>query len=64
MVWQDGLETNLSQLSAHPENSERVSMISVIIFEVKIVAEHANATITNMTCALLRSSKQFCNSWT
>jgi len=39
MICQDRLETNLLQLSAHPDTSEWFSMISVIIFEINIVAE-------------------------
>jgi len=39
IVYQDRLETNLLQLSRHPENSEWFSIISVIIFEVNIVDE-------------------------
>jgi len=39
MVYQDRIETNISQLFAYPENSEWFSIISVIIFEVNIVAE-------------------------
>jgi len=39
MVYQDRIETNLLQLFAKQENSEWFSIISVIIFEVNIVAE-------------------------
>jgi len=40
MFYQDRLvETNLLQLFAHPENSERFSIISVIMFEVHIIDE-------------------------
>jgi len=39
MVWQDRIETNLLQLFAQQENSEWFSIISVVIFEVNIVAE-------------------------
>jgi len=39
MVYQDQIETNLLQLFAQQENSECFSIISVIIFEVNIVAE-------------------------
>ena len=39
MVYQDRIETNLLQPFAHPEISERFSIISCIIFEVNIVAE-------------------------
>jgi len=39
MVDQDQVETNLLELFTHPENSEWFSIISVIIFEVNIVAE-------------------------
>jgi len=39
IVYQDGIETVLLKLYAHPENSEWFSVISVIVFEVKIVAE-------------------------
>ena len=43
MIYQDRIETNLLQLFAHPQNLEWFSIISVIIFEVNIVAEHVNA---------------------
>jgi len=43
MVYQDRFETNLLQLFAHPETSECFSVISVIIFEVNIVAEQKQA---------------------
>ena len=43
MVYQDRLETNLLQLFTYPENSEQVSIISGIIFEVNIVAEQKQA---------------------
>jgi len=36
MVYQ--IETNLLQLFAHPDNSEGFSIISVVIFDVSIVA--------------------------
>jgi len=39
MVHQDRIETNLLQLFVHPENLECFSIISVIIFDVNIVAE-------------------------
>jgi len=39
MVYQDRLETNLLQLFRHSENSKWFFNISVIIFEVNIVAE-------------------------
>jgi len=39
MVYQDRIETNLLQLFAKQENSEWFFIISVIIFEVNIVAE-------------------------
>jgi len=39
MVYQDRLETNLLQLFAKQENSEWLSIISVIVFEVNIFAE-------------------------
>jgi len=42
IVYQDRLETNLLQPFAHPENFEWFS-ISVIIFEVSIVAEPKQA---------------------
>jgi len=38
-VYQDLVETNLLQLFAHPENSEWFSVISIAMFDVKIVAE-------------------------
>ena len=43
MAYQDRIETNLLQPFAHPQSSERFSIISVIIFKVNIVAEHVNA---------------------
>jgi len=43
MVDQDRLETNLLQLFVHPEDSEWFSTISVILFEVSIVAEQIKA---------------------
>ena len=43
MIFQDRFETNLFQLFAHTENSEWFAIISVISFEVNIVAEHINA---------------------
>jgi len=43
MVYQDRLEINLLQLFGHPDNSQRFSIISVIIFEVNIAAEHKQA---------------------
>jgi len=43
MVSQDRFETNLLQPFAHPENSQRLSIISVIISEVNIVAEEKPA---------------------
>jgi len=39
MVHQYRIETSLQQLFAHRENSEQFSVISVIIFEVNIVAK-------------------------
>jgi len=39
MVYQDRLETNLLQLFGHPENSECLPIISIIIFGVNIVDE-------------------------
>jgi len=43
MVHQLRVETNLLQLFAHPENSKQFSIISVIIFEVNIVARQKQA---------------------
>jgi len=43
MVYQDRLETNLLQLFVHPVNSEWLSVISVIIFEVDVVDEQKQA---------------------
>jgi len=62
MIYQHQLETNLLQLFAHTENSEWFSIISVISFEVNIVAKHVNAkimTIMAMGVFTLNSSKQF-----
>jgi len=39
IVYKDRIETVLLKLSAHPENSDWFSVIFVIVFEVKIVAE-------------------------
>jgi len=43
IVYQDRIETDLLKFCPHPENSEWFSVISVIIFEVKIVAEQKQA---------------------
>jgi len=43
IVYKDRIETYLLKLCAHPENSEWFSVISVIIFEVNIVAEQKQA---------------------
>jgi len=43
MTYQDRIETNLLQLFAHLESSEWFSIISGIIFEVKIVDEQKQA---------------------
>jgi len=43
MMCQDRIETNFLQLSAHPENSEWFSLISVIISEANNVAEQKQA---------------------
>jgi len=48
MVDQGLLETNLLQLFAHPESSEWFSIISVIIFEVKIVTEQKEAQLVTI----------------
>jgi len=40
---QDRFEKNLLELFAHPENTECFSIISVITFEVNIVAEQKKA---------------------
>ena len=42
-VYRNRIETDLLKLCAHPENSEWFSVISVIIFEVQIVAEQKQA---------------------
>jgi len=39
MVYQDRIETTLLQLFVQHENSEWLSIISVVIFKVNIVAE-------------------------
>jgi len=52
MVYQDRIETYLLQLFAHPEISERFSIISVVIFEVKIVAEQKQAKLATIFCFL------------
>ena len=43
IVYQDRTETDLWKLCVHPENSEWFSVISVVIFEVNIVAEQEQA---------------------
>jgi len=43
IVYQGRIETVLLKLCAHPENSEWFSVISVIVFEVKIVVEYTQA---------------------
>jgi len=43
MVYQDRLQRNLLQLFMNPKNSECFSVMSVIIFEVNIVAEAKQA---------------------
>jgi len=43
MIYEDRLERNLLQLFAHTRNSEWFSIITVIIFEINIVAEYVNA---------------------
>jgi len=43
MVYQDRLETDVLQPFARPENLQWFSIIFVIIFEVKIVAEQKQA---------------------
>jgi len=43
MAYQHRIETNLLQLFAHPKSSEWFSIISGIIFEVKIVDEQKPA---------------------
>jgi len=48
MVYQDRIETNLLQPFAHPETSERFSIISGIIFEVNIVAEQKEALLVTI----------------
>ena len=53
MVDQGLLETNLLQLFAHPESSEWFSIISVIIFEVKIVTEQKEAQLVTIFFVVL-----------
>ena len=43
MIYQDQFEAYFLQLFAHTLNSEWFSIISVISFEVNIVAKHVNA---------------------
>jgi len=38
IFYQDRIETDLLNLCVHPENSEWSSVISVIIFEVNLIA--------------------------
>jgi len=54
MIYQHQLETNLLQLFGHTWNSECFSIISVISFEVNILAKHVNAkTMTIMAMGVL-----------
>jgi len=55
MIYQDQFETNLLQLFPQTQNSEWFSAISVIIFDVNIVAKHVNAKRMNIMamCMLL-----------
>jgi len=59
MVYQDQFETNLLQLSAHPETSERFFIIFVIIFEVNIVAEQKQVGLYLETIFLFFISSHF-----
>jgi len=63
MICQDQFEANLLQLFARTKNSEWFSIISVIRFEVNIVAKHVNGKKNDYYgygCAFsLNSSKQF-----
>jgi len=43
MVYKDWLETNLLQQFAHPQNSQRLTVSSAIIFEVNIIATQKQA---------------------
>jgi len=43
IVYQDRIETDLLKLCVHPKNSEWFSVISIVIFEVNIVAEQKQA---------------------
>jgi len=43
IVYQDRIETDLLKLCARPENPEWFSVISIIIFVIKIVAEQKQA---------------------
>ena len=46
IVYQDRTEIHFLKLSAHPENSEWFSTVSVIIFKVIIVAEQKQTMVT------------------
>jgi len=48
VVYQDRLKINLLQLFGHPDNLEWFSIISVIIFEVKIVDEHKQTLLVTI----------------
>jgi len=48
MIYDDRFETNLLQLFAHLENSEWLSINSVIIFEVNIAAEQNQAYLVTI----------------
>jgi len=48
MVYQYRIETHLSQLFAHRENLEWLSIISVIIFEVNIVSKQKQAYLVTI----------------
>jgi len=48
IFYQDWIETDLLKLFAHPEISEWFSVISVIIFEINIVAEQKQAQVATI----------------
>jgi len=56
MDYQYRIETNLLQLFAPRENSEGLSIISVIIFEVDVVAKQKQALIGSSVLFFLQVS--------
>ena len=57
MIYQDRLDKKLLLLFAHIWNSEWISIISVISFEVNIITEHVNAKRMTTVGALLHCTQ-------